>query len=239
MRSIFIDPRDIRNTGLYILAIAVLPLAWIIVALFIWRDDYTDFILYFAGAMALAGAVFVYWKFDRIPPGPNEAELKKKMTEMMAKGEILAIETTEPLTPEESRWLTRLNNILVGVLIIVMGGIAFVTYYPAKEMAGDPWSIVIPAGIGLLFSFLVYKYALMLPKIVKAGKKEVVNGIVTNRLRRIEYRHVYYYLTVGTKELRVGKRDYRTYQVGEAVRITFLPDFGSMVMKITRMNGEG
>lgn len=34
MRPFFVDPRDIRNVGLYFLFCAVLPLAWIVVALY-------------------------------------------------------------------------------------------------------------------------------------------------------------------------------------------------------------
>jgi hypothetical protein len=237
MRPFFVDPRDIRNIGLYFLFCAVLPLAWIVAALFFWRNDYTDFILYVAGGIALIGAVLVYWHFDRIPRGPNEAELKKRMAEMMAEGEVLATETTEPLSPAETGYLARLNIILVGVLIIVFSGFAWISYYPAREMLGDPWTMVIPSAIALGFGFLIYKYSLMLPRIVKAGKKEVVQGIITSRrTMRHESSNDHYYLTIGTRELHVSKRDYRTYNVGEVVRIDFIKDFGGMVLKITRMS---
>lgn len=236
MRPIFVDPRDIRNVFLYAIVIGVIPLGIVILALWIVGEKYLTPILYTASGIALMGIFIVYWFFDRIPRGPNEMELKKRMAEMMERGEVLARESSEPLTAAEINWLTRLNYILTAALTVVMGGIAYVSYYPAKELAGDPWTLVIPLGLGVLFSFLVYKYSLLLPKVVKAGKKEVVQGLITSRQARADGHSLDYFLTVGKKELQVSKRDYRTYNVGELVRIDFIKDFGNMVLKITRMN---
>lgn len=238
MRPIFIDPRDIRNVFLYALVIGVIPLGIVILALWIVGEKYLTPILYTAGGIALVGIFIVYWFFDRIPRGPNEVELKKRMAEMMERGEVLAKESTEPLSAAEINWLTRLNYILTAALTVVMGGIAYVSYYPAKELAGDSWTLVIPIGLGAVFAFLVYKYSLLLPKVVKAGKKEVVQGLITSRHTRRDGNNFDYLLTVGTRELEVSKRDYRTYSVGEVVRIDFIKDFGNMVLKITRVNPE-
>ncbi len=234
MRPFFIDIRDIRNYALYAIAVAGIPLGWFVVALYIWRDEAVGFVMQVAGGLALVGFVAVYWFFDRIPSVPGEAELKQKLKARMDAGEILAKETVEALTPEDIALLNRLNYIFTGIITLTMGAIAYISYYPAKEMLGYPYTVAIPAGLALLFAVLTYKWAQLLPIIIAKGEKSIVDGMITNRFRRQEGKGIFSYLIVGTTELGVSKRDYRTLIVGEYVRIDYIPSFGNMVLHIIK-----
>lgn len=155
-------------------------------------------------------------------------ELKQQLESLQERGQTLHYEQDVPLTAEDISLIRRLFfKITLFCLALCVPFALAIYFFQNEEMI---WII---GGVAILcFLFVVGRAGYQLASNLRAGKKTIVRGIITDRFSRKEYsaadedgkreEKMVCYFKVGTREFRVDRMIYGDHKVGEAIELHYI-----------------
>lgn len=158
----------------------------------------------------------------------QEMEIRKKIDQIKNAGHDLVYEYETDLSVEDLKKLKqhRLLNIFVLVFVMFLfGAIGLLSIHYLIEINGKVF-LELGTVILLVIAF-VYGAKASVKKIddaIKAGKKTIVRGIVTNKRIESDDSDVYF-LEIENIAITVKKRIYSKYRVGDGVEVHVLKNY--------------
>lgn len=159
-------------------------------------------------------------------------EVKQQLEDLQSSGQPLHYEVDVPLTPQDRTLIKGLFfkiALFCIALAIPFAGVLY--FFRSEEM------VLLICGVALLsFIYIIAKAGYQLGSNLKAGKKTVVRGIITDRFTRKEYgaadedgkreEKIVSYFQVGAREFRVDRGIYGDHKIGEAVELHYITSTG-------------
>jgi len=158
---------------------------------------------------------------------PKKA-VREKLDDLLKDGQQMILEQDIPLSPED---ISRLKGIFLkatGAMALRCIPFALAIYFfPDNEVVlifcG---ALVLAFVIGIIMAFV------QLTSSLRAGKKTLVKGIITDRFKRVKYgerdedgkrsEKLLSYLKIGTREIEVNKAIYEKHRAGEGIELHFI-----------------
>jgi len=155
-------------------------------------------------------------------------ELKRQLEELQANGQPLHYEKDLPLTEQDRELIRRLFFQITLLCIAFSIPFACAIYFFQKEEM--VWLI---CGVALcFFTYVIARAGYQLGSNLKAGKKTIVRGIITDRFTKKEYgpsdedgkreEKMVSYFQVGTREFQVDSVVYKNHKIGEAIELHYI-----------------
>ena len=155
-------------------------------------------------------------------------EVKKQLDDLQDHGQPLHYEQDTPLTPQDVRLIKRL------FLKITLLCLAFsLPFAVAIYFFQDEGTVLVVCGVLLIcLGYAVVKAAYQLASNLRAGKKTIVRGIITDRFTKKHFgpmdedgkrdERTLNYLQIGSREFRVSQDIYANYKIGQAVELHYI-----------------
>lgn len=162
---------------------------------------------------------------------PTKA-LKQQLDDLQASGLPLHYEKDVPLTPEDRAMIRGLFfKVALFCIIFSIPFVGALYFFRSEEM------VLLICGVALVcFAYVIARAGYQLGSNLKAGKKVVVRGIITDRFTRKEYgpadedgkrpEKMVSYFQVGSREFQVDRAIYSDHKIGEAIELHYIAAAG-------------
>lgn len=168
----------------------------------------------------------------------RERAARSKIQELKKQGLALSSSSEVPLTESDKTTLRRIRKserMAILLLGLAVGGLSLLAVIVLLD---NPWKTVVCVGVALviflLFFWLERQGQARYNQWMTRGLKTVIRGVVTDKTTEGEDDDVYF-LVVDSVSIRVKKKVYRAYQVGDSTEIHFLPGKENLLLFETKL----